>query len=318
MLAIVDGPAAAARPARRRCSVFLEAPPRGGHPAHGLRPAQGRGAAAHPRGPQDRGREPRSGHRAHPRRAGSGDGARGPDERSSACRDPGAGDPRHAPPAPHRPRARQDHRGVRRGASSRSRASEQILADEREVSKIIVEELRAIREKYGDERRTQIVDEAAEISIEDLIVEEDMVVTISHEGYIKRNPVSLYRAQRRGGRGKIGATHARRGLRRAPLRRLDALLPPVLHHHREGVLAQGPRDPAGRPRGARAQRSTTCCSLKPEEKLSAFLPVREFQEGRYVVFATRRGLDQEDRPHAVLDAAAVGASSPSRSRRATR
>src|SRR5919197_5043005 len=68
----------------------------------------------------------------------------------------------------------------------------QILGDEREVSNIIVEELRALRAKYGDERRTQIVDEAAAISVEDLIVEEDMVVTISHEGYIKRNAVALY------------------------------------------------------------------------------------------------------------------------------
>src|SRR3989449_10043398 len=64
---------------------------------------------------------------------------------------------------------------------------------------------RALREKYGDERRTRIVDEATAISVEDLIVEEDMVVTISHEGYIKRNAVALYRAQRRGGRGRIGA-----------------------------------------------------------------------------------------------------------------
>src|SRR5262249_7129003 len=82
----------------------------------------------------------------------------------------------------------------------------EILANEEEVRKIIVEELRALKEKYADARRTQIVDAAADISVEDLIVEEDMVVTISHEGYIKRNPVGLYRAQRRGGRGKIGAT----------------------------------------------------------------------------------------------------------------
>src|SRR2546427_9571197 len=81
-----------------------------------------------------------------------------------------------------------------------------ILADEREVAKIIADELRALREKYGDERRTRIVDEATAISVEDLIVEEDMVVTISHEGYIKRNAVALYRARRRGGRGRIGAT----------------------------------------------------------------------------------------------------------------
>src|SRR6266849_3305394 len=71
---------------------------------------------------------------------------------------------------------------------------------------ILADELRALREKYGDERRTRIVDEATAISVEDLIVEEDMVVTISHEGYIKRNAVALYRAQRRGGRGRIGAS----------------------------------------------------------------------------------------------------------------
>src|SRR2546428_11150410 len=81
-----------------------------------------------------------------------------------------------------------------------------ILADEREVAKIIGDELRALREKYGDERRTRIVDEATAISVEDLIVEEDMAGTISHEGYIKRNAVALYRAQRRGGRGRIGAS----------------------------------------------------------------------------------------------------------------
>jgi DNA gyrase subunit A len=72
-----------------------------------------------------------------------------------------------------------------------------ILADEKEIYKIIVEELKEVKKNYGDERRTQIVDRSEEISIEDLIVDEDMAVTISHEGYIKRNPVTLYRAQRR-------------------------------------------------------------------------------------------------------------------------
>ena len=81
-----------------------------------------------------------------------------------------------------------------------------ILANEKEIYKIIIEELREIKKKYGDERRTQIVDRTEDISIEDMIVDEDMAVTISHDGYIKRNPVSLYRAQRRGGKGKIGTT----------------------------------------------------------------------------------------------------------------
>ncbi|HSK29019.1 MAG TPA: DNA topoisomerase (ATP-hydrolyzing), partial [Candidatus Limnocylindria bacterium] len=81
-----------------------------------------------------------------------------------------------------------------------------ILADEREIYKIIVYELKEIKKKYGDDRRTQIVDRSEDISIEDMIVDEDMAVTISHDGYIKRNAVSLYRAQRRGGKGKIGTT----------------------------------------------------------------------------------------------------------------
>src|SRR6266704_439094 len=75
-----------------------------------------------------------------------------------------------------------------------------ILADEKEIYKIIVEELNKIKEQYGDERRTQIVARSEDISIEDLMVDEDMAVTISHEGYIKRNPVTLYRGQRRGER----------------------------------------------------------------------------------------------------------------------
>src|SRR5204863_1288335 len=82
----------------------------------------------------------------------------------------------------------------------------EILADERKIFQIITDELQELKRLYADERRTQIEDKATDISDEDLIVDEEMVVTISHEGYIKRNSVSLYRAQRRGGRGKIGAT----------------------------------------------------------------------------------------------------------------
>lgn len=79
-----------------------------------------------------------------------------------------------------------------------------ILGSEALVSKIIKEELLEIKNKYGDERRTEIVAETAELTIEDLITEEDMVITISHNGYIKRNPLSIYRSQRRGGKGLVG------------------------------------------------------------------------------------------------------------------
>ncbi len=79
-----------------------------------------------------------------------------------------------------------------------------LLASERLMLNLIKEELVAIRDAYGDERRTEIVEATPEIKIEDLIAEEDMVVTITHTGYIKRNPISLYRSQNRGGKGKMG------------------------------------------------------------------------------------------------------------------
>jgi len=165
----------------------------------------------------------------------------------------------------------------------------QILADEREVAKIITDELRALREKYADQRRTQIVDEATTISVEDLIVEEDMVVTISHEGYIKRNAVGLYRAQRRGGRGRIGATTREEDF-------VEHLFVASTHSYLLFFTTTGKvfwlkvHEIPQAGRAARGRSITNLLSLHPEEKLSAFLPVREFQEGRYVLFATRRGL----------------------------
>jgi DNA gyrase subunit A len=165
----------------------------------------------------------------------------------------------------------------------------QILADDREVSSIIAEELRALKERYADPRRTQIVDEAAAISIEDLIVEEDMVVTISHEGYVKRNPVGLYRAQRRGGRGKIGATTRDEDF-------VEYLFVASTHSYLLCFTTAGKvywlkvHEIPQAGRAARGRSIANLLRLKPEEKLSAFLPVREFQEGRHVVFATRRGL----------------------------
>ncbi|MBS1234597.1 MAG: gyrA [Nitrospirae bacterium] len=79
-----------------------------------------------------------------------------------------------------------------------------ILGSEALVSQIIKDELLEIKEKYADERKTEIVEETGEITIEDLITEEEMVITLSHTGYIKRNPLSAYRSQRRGGKGRMG------------------------------------------------------------------------------------------------------------------
>ncbi|MBP1685070.1 MAG: gyrase subunit [Deltaproteobacteria bacterium] len=164
----------------------------------------------------------------------------------------------------------------------------EILADEREVYKIIVAELHEIKNLHADERRTQIVDETTEISIEDMIVEEDMAVTISHEGYIKRNAATLYRAQRRGGRGKLGATTKEEDF-------VEHLFVASTHSHLLFFTTSGKvywikvheLPQAGR--AARGKAIVNLLNLDKDEKISAFLPVREFQEGRYVVFATKNG-----------------------------
>ncbi len=164
-----------------------------------------------------------------------------------------------------------------------------ILADAKKVDAIVVEELREIKDAYGDGRRTAILDKADEISIEDLIVDEDMVVTVSHEGYIKRNPVTLYRAQHRGGKGKVGTTTKEEDF-------VEYVFVASTHSHilffttigkvyriKVHELPQASRSARGRP-------VVNLLQLQDNEKVSAFLPVREFQGGRYVVFATQNGL----------------------------
>ena len=184
-----------------------------------------------------------------------------------------------------RDKVMEEHRAVE-AAIAELRA---ILADEKKIYAIIVAELREVREAYGDVRRTAIVDKADDISIEDLIVEEDMVVTVSHEGYIKRNPITLYRAQRRGGKGKVGTTTRDEDF-------VESLFVASTHSHilffttigkvyriKVHELPQGGRAAKGRP-------VVNLLQLQDGEKVSAFLPVREFQEGRYVIFATQNGL----------------------------
>ena len=163
-----------------------------------------------------------------------------------------------------------------------------ILADEKEIYKIIVTELKEIKEKFGDERRTQIIARSEEISIEDMIVDEEMAVTISHEGYIKRNPVTLYRAQRRGGKGKIGTTTKEEDF-------VEYLIIASMHSYilfftttgkvywvKVHELPQASRAAKGKP-------IVNLLNLEPGERVSAFLSVREFVEGRFVVFATKKG-----------------------------
>jgi DNA gyrase subunit A len=164
-----------------------------------------------------------------------------------------------------------------------------ILADEKEIYKIVVEELKEIKKNYGDERRTKIVDRTEEISIEDLIVDEDMAVTISHEGYIKRNPVTLYRAQRRGGKGKIGTTTREEDF-------VEYMFIASMHAYILFFTTIGKvywikvHELPQASRAARGKPIVNLLNLESGERVSAFLPVREFQQGRYIVFATKNGL----------------------------
>ncbi len=165
---------------------------------------------------------------------------------------------------------------------------EEILGDEREVLKIIKQELQEVRDQHADPRRTVLITAASDISIEDMIADEDMVVTISHHGYIKRSPVNLYRSQKRGGRGKIGAVTKEEDF-------VENIFVASTHTYilvftTKGKLYWIKVHELPQPgRTARGKPIVNLLNLLPEEKISAFLPVREFEPGRYVLFATRQG-----------------------------
>jgi DNA gyrase subunit A len=163
-----------------------------------------------------------------------------------------------------------------------------ILASDALLKQIIKDELLDIKAKYADERRTEITEETKEITIEDLITEEEMVITISHNGYIKRNPLSAYRSQRRGGKGLkgmetreedfveqlfIGSTHDYM-LFFSNLGRLYWL-----------KIYQIPE--AGR--AARGKAIVNLLALSEGERITTALPVREFKEGFLVMF-TKKGI----------------------------
>jgi DNA gyrase subunit A len=164
----------------------------------------------------------------------------------------------------------------------------QILADEKELLKLITDELADIKKEFGDARRTQIVEAEGEFSVEDLIVEEDVLVTVTHGGYIKRTPLSLYRTQRRGGRGKIGATTAEEDF----VERLERVSTHdrLLFFTTEGKVYE--LKAYELPEGGRAAKGRSIAnllSLANEETLSAFIPVPKETAGKFVFFSTRRG-----------------------------
>lgn len=162
-----------------------------------------------------------------------------------------------------------------------------ILASDALVTSIIKEELIEVKGKYGDERRTEITEESKEITIEDLITEEEMVITLSHQGYIKRNPLSAYRSQRRGGKGLIGMETKEEDF-------VEQIFIGSTHDYmlffsnlgRLYWLKTYQIPEAGR--AAKGKALINLLQLSEGERVSTALPVREFKEG-YLVMFTKHG-----------------------------
>jgi DNA gyrase subunit A len=163
-----------------------------------------------------------------------------------------------------------------------------ILGSEALVSNIIKEELSEIKKKYADERRTEIASETKEITIEDLIMDEEMVITVSHQGYIKRNPLSTYRSQRRGGKGLIGMETKEEDF-------VEQLFIGATHDYmlffsnlgRLYWLKAFQIPEAGR--ATRGKPLVNLLSLSDGERITTALPVRQFKEGFLVMF-TEKGI----------------------------
>src|SRR2546428_1020742 len=165
----------------------------------------------------------------------------------------------------------------------------EILANERLVFGFLVDELKEIRKNYADARRTEIVAQAGEISVEDMIAEEEMVIAVSHAAYRKRNPLSPYRSQRRGGKGKIGMTTREEDF-------VEHLFVASTHASILIFTTKGrvhwlkvheiPQIGAA----GKGKNIVNFVELMPEEKVAALVPVKDFAEDRYVIFCTKKGI----------------------------
>jgi DNA gyrase subunit A len=166
---------------------------------------------------------------------------------------------------------------------------EEILGSEKKLRSVIVKELEEVRDKYGDDRRTEIVDESAEIQLEDLIADEQVAVTVSHQGYLKRTPVSIYRQQRRGGTGRTGMKTREEDF-------VSQLIVDSTHAYLLCFTNTGRvywlkvyeiPDVSAAGKGKSIQ---SLLDLQTGEKVCAILPVRELEEeGKYIFFATQKG-----------------------------
>ena len=166
---------------------------------------------------------------------------------------------------------------------------EDLLAHEEKILAVIKDEMREVARKYGDKRRTEICAAEKDLDVEDLIADEDMVVTITHTGYVKRIPVAAYRAQKRGGKGVTGAN----------LKEDDVIEEMFIASTHEYVLFFSNRGKVYRlkvhelPVGTRQARGTAIVNLLPfedGEKIASVISCREFPDNEYLMFATASGM----------------------------
>jgi DNA gyrase subunit A len=166
---------------------------------------------------------------------------------------------------------------------------EEILANDRALRRVIINELEDVRKQFGDERRTEIIDEGIEYSIEDLIADEDVAITVTNSGYIKRTPVTTYQRQGRGGKGRFGAAtknddfveHLFIASTHAYLMIFtdDGMVYKLKVHEVPDAAAS-----------ARGKAVVNLISIPSDRKLAGVVPVRDFSAGRHVVMVTKKGV----------------------------
>ena len=164
-----------------------------------------------------------------------------------------------------------------------------ILSSESLVLDIIKNETKEIQGKYGDDRRTEIIKDVQTLDLEDLIVDEDMVITVTHAGYIKRTPISLYRAQRRGGKGVAGTKVREEDF-------VVSMFVASTHDYLLFFMNTGRlywRKVHEVPEAGRMAKGTAIVNLlnlQPVEKIATILSLKGFQDGQFIVMATKNGL----------------------------
>jgi DNA gyrase subunit A len=166
---------------------------------------------------------------------------------------------------------------------------EEILGSETKLRAVIVKELEEVRDKYGDARRTVIIDESAELQLEDLIADEQVAVTVSHQGYLKRTPISIYRQQRRGGTGRMGMkTREEDFVAQLIVDSTHAFLLCFTNTGRVYWLKVYEIPDVGAAGKGKSMQSLL--DLQPGENVRAILPIRDLQEeGKFIFFATQKG-----------------------------